>query len=1069
MKKRKILIGILLALCISAFSLGIIGCNKTPSGFRVTDLATSMQVLTATDEEVTLGNVYETATSISDSGRNFTVTNVYVYRISDGKRVYTIGGEFDVLNTLGYEIEYHCIENGVDFVKKHTLSVIDLSNPLISIQQKRIATVGTRYEYPEISVRDDSGEKITPSIKVVNLSAVNDDVTYDASGFTPTQVGYYQLQITATDSSGNVGTASYDLFARTGLIANEIDSFDDDGLVYTSYTKSGKIKGEVGFSSFSRISGSKGSAYFTSGTGDTTAFYFEPRTTASVMNDYGANASISVWLYIASSVNESKTIKFGALGSKTVNTNEWSQITISSADVGMYSTYFGGLKLGSNSLFEIVNEGSDYIAFVDSVLVTDGGQISVSGLNDTYDVNATVSFTTDATVSASYYYAGKNYPITGNSFAADKSGEYIVNVYTANGVRNYSKKITVGNLIAQFTEYPWFTAGETISAPNYELKENAVKVTADTTTLYQIDNKTGEEEVVSQLTAPDDNLVSFRLELTYSGKTVSLFSLSPVHEHSPDVWSVVDEKSIDGFNNNVEFDYEYLDEFDGEDGVVAIKGVNQGVDENSWYYTNNRKFWSALYTKSHYSAYDKLVIRMKASVPNVQLGLIGEGDGGAWADGVLMFASNIATDKWVDYTISLEKVLNNFDVYANSSMFLIKSSEHANYTVYISEIRVIKHEVPAGTMLDFTDSAEATVWASDSTATHLLEYADAQGVAKLSVPNAMGDWNSPKWWGASELTGANSFTPVLNASDYEGSTKLNFRMRVEGDGAIDLRFFIGWGKEGYITPLYNGGATDGWTIISIDVPSAYDFGRFAFVFVTTGAVDVYMDRILAVNPDDFLMVTFDTNNGKTAQEIGVLPGDTVSPIAKVYRNGCTFVGWMLDSEDGEPFDFNTPINANTTLVAKWTKTAGVLNDFVDPATATVSYTAGTLTHLATYEGAQGVLKLSVSNATGNYNDQLKFVGGDTPMLTAAYAPSEYAGTTKLNFRVRVEGAGSIDFRFFIGWGFGDSYTQVYNAGATDGWATVSIDIPTNYSFGNFSIGFATTGAVDLYIDAITVS
>jgi len=65
-------------------------------------------------------------------------------------------------------------------------------------------------------------------------------------------------------------------------------------------------------------------------------------------------------------------------------------------------------------------------------------------------------------------------------------------------------------------------------------------------------------------------------------------------------------------------------------------------------------------------------------------------------------------------------------------------------------------------------------------------------------------------------------------------------------------------------------------------------------------------------------VTFDTNGGSAVDTQSVASGSVVTKPADPTKDHCTFGGWYTDSGLTNAFDFNTAVNANTTLYAKWT-------------------------------------------------------------------------------------------------------------------------------------------------------
>lgn len=64
-------------------------------------------------------------------------------------------------------------------------------------------------------------------------------------------------------------------------------------------------------------------------------------------------------------------------------------------------------------------------------------------------------------------------------------------------------------------------------------------------------------------------------------------------------------------------------------------------------------------------------------------------------------------------------------------------------------------------------------------------------------------------------------------------------------------------------------------------------------------------------------VTFDTNGGSKIESVTVLKDETLSKPADPVREGFEFMGWYFE---GKEFDFNTKINKNIKLIAKWRST-----------------------------------------------------------------------------------------------------------------------------------------------------
>lgn len=71
------------------------------------------------------------------------------------------------------------------------------------------------------------------------------------------------------------------------------------------------------------------------------------------------------------------------------------------------------------------------------------------------------------------------------------------------------------------------------------------------------------------------------------------------------------------------------------------------------------------------------------------------------------------------------------------------------------------------------------------------------------------------------------------------------------------------------------------------------------------------------------IVAFNTNGGSSVASVSVNAGGTVSrPSPDPTRDGYVFGGWYADAACTISFDFTTPINAHTTIYAKWIKSDG---------------------------------------------------------------------------------------------------------------------------------------------------
>jgi len=66
-------------------------------------------------------------------------------------------------------------------------------------------------------------------------------------------------------------------------------------------------------------------------------------------------------------------------------------------------------------------------------------------------------------------------------------------------------------------------------------------------------------------------------------------------------------------------------------------------------------------------------------------------------------------------------------------------------------------------------------------------------------------------------------------------------------------------------------------------------------------------------------VEFDSNGGSRPASQLVEKGELAEEPAIPTKNGFRFDGWFTDEDCEQKFDFNTAINKNVTLYAKWTE------------------------------------------------------------------------------------------------------------------------------------------------------
>ncbi|WP_276354807.1 InlB B-repeat-containing protein [Cohnella caldifontis] len=134
---------------------------------------------------------------------------------------------------------------------------------------------------------------------------------------------------------------------------------------------------------------------------------------------------------------------------------------------------------------------------------------------------------------------------------------------------------------------------------------------------------------------------------------------------------------------------------------------------------------------------------------------------------------------------------------------------------------------------------------------------------------------------------------------------------VYGGSAVESQLVIDGGMV--IEPAHptkNGFTFAGWYADEA-LTVSYDFST-----PVTGDLALYAkwNPITVVNHT----VAFNSNGGSAVDRQTVADGSKAAPPANPTRDGYAFAGWYSDSALKSAFDFQTPINRNVTLYAKWT-------------------------------------------------------------------------------------------------------------------------------------------------------
>ena len=212
----------LLATLALAVGFTFVGCNKEDENVITLDNFDNIEVSALLDGSYTLpiGNVSDT------DGNDYKVT--YAVKTASGKDVSVNNNAFWIKSFEDHVITCSAtIAEGDVRTRTITVKVKDEGAPVVTFGKVKKGMVGTQYTLPEITVFDSSLEALTPSVKLYKLNGEEKgaEVALSDGKFTPTAMGYYTLEATATDSSGNTATESAKIYVRAPIGTNEVLSF----------------------------------------------------------------------------------------------------------------------------------------------------------------------------------------------------------------------------------------------------------------------------------------------------------------------------------------------------------------------------------------------------------------------------------------------------------------------------------------------------------------------------------------------------------------------------------------------------------------------------------------------------------------------------------------------------------------------------------------------------------------------------------------------------------------------------------------------------------------------------
>lgn len=229
---RKFIFAGLLASALGGFALLGAGCASdiTISEFEVREDTAYIEI----GESYQLPEVVAVGSDGSEIAATGVVTD------ADGNVLEQINGAVTPATVGDYTVTYTVTYNDGDTQSKnYVLNVFDLTAPQITWDHglNIYAPDGGTFDLSTVSVSDNSGEDISPVIKVyrdgTELSEAGDTLTVSAD------YSLYTVEVSATDASENSATAKYQIFtvldAENGAYANNPwyqSGVSDEGMAY---------------------------------------------------------------------------------------------------------------------------------------------------------------------------------------------------------------------------------------------------------------------------------------------------------------------------------------------------------------------------------------------------------------------------------------------------------------------------------------------------------------------------------------------------------------------------------------------------------------------------------------------------------------------------------------------------------------------------------------------------------------------------------------------------------------------------------------------------------------------
>ena len=630
-------------------------------------------------EAIVAGVKYEVETSVIDS---------------KGNGVVLFKNTFDILDIDGYKIYFNAEVNGMIAQKIITLSVVDQKEPSISFISVKQGLVNEFFSFSQIIVTDQSQKEISKSFTLYLIDGnERTRVECNQSGFTPTVVGLYYIEVTATDESGNTCTKSSTFYIRNTVEENEIETFSDYGATETNFAFDGEnfsgTKLKTAVSTFTRSSKSKYSISFNNNGLSNLVFFTEPRlekdTLTNFLND--EKNYISFYIYIEDANNATQNVNYKNVPVKTVETNKWQEVILDKDIYGNATNFLVKQFFGKDfiEIFNIANSNNDnYTVYVDDIRIVDSSSnIVISNAETTYNLNDTITFNVSGGENVAYeiLFNGKFTTITGTTFQPAATGYYTFIVeekgikntgydsYTF-AVRSNENDFVISNEISTTITRSYITLGFAT------LNGNACNAK-----YYLLNYASGREVEVVNGKVSKDGLVAgsclFYAVITVGNETLTDAVTLRLSEY--DVKYVI--VSDAGLYNDLSASFqkvvgakserEYLEEYQNAQSVWHITATQNDT------FASMGEVMSGVEEKEYYQAHEKMIFRVMSDKSGAFV-IYNDYPKGNVTD-CTIYPMTAKTNIWTYYETDMTNVMKVYDRWQNRQSYLYCSTAREFY------------------------------------------------------------------------------------------------------------------------------------------------------------------------------------------------------------------------------------------------------------------------------------------------------------------------------------------------------------------------------------------------------